>query len=452
MKIVPITLPLAALATAAFLIGTPEESVGFTTIGGDLGPNQRDFRVFNNFTDATANNNTTADDNWPGFDGAEMAIWKACAEWASVLHGDGSGDSHQPGGVGSGGANFDPIFVGNANQVGGSNDNTHSQVSGCDGGVLAYCETPISDGWRIRYIECWNWSDGPGTLSGGIDLQGVACHEYGHALGLGHTNVSGATMYPSISSNGIPARSIAADDIAGVQFVYGGVSGSKPRITDVINNGSSVTIVGTGFSSNGNTVRFTSENATAGSSNFPVVVSNQSSSGGQITVTVPAAAGPGEVQVLNSGSGHTSVSNAYPFDPEGDAGCLPASNYCTSTTNSLGEEATMSFTGSQSVSANDFNLRVALAATNKFGLFFYGPSQVQQPLGDGFRCVGGSIQRLTLLQTDVFGTASQQVDLTGQPLIQPGTTWNFQFWFRDPQGPGGTGSNLSDGLSVPFCD
>ena len=85
---------------------------------------------------------------------------------------------------------------------GGTNDNINSAISGSSGGVLAFAETPISNGWRIRYYETWNWQDGPGN-DGNIDLQGVACHEYGHALGLGHTNVGGATMFPSISGSGV---------------------------------------------------------------------------------------------------------------------------------------------------------------------------------------------------------------------------------------------------------
>ena len=72
----------------------------------------------------------------------------------------------------------------------------------------------------------------PGN-NGSIDLQGVSTHEYGHALGLGHTGVGGATMTPPISGSGISARSIAADDQAGVQFIYGVKSASKPTITDV---------------------------------------------------------------------------------------------------------------------------------------------------------------------------------------------------------------------------
>jgi hypothetical protein len=33
--------------------------------------------------------------------------------------------------------------------------------------------------------------------------------------------------------------------------------------------------------------------------------------------------------------------------------------------------------------------------------------------------------------------------------ILPGSTWYFQYWFRDPLG-GGAGANLTDGLRMTF--
>ena len=50
-------LPALALAGAAILL--VPDSAGFSKIGGALTLNQRDFRVFDNFADLGANNNTT---------------------------------------------------------------------------------------------------------------------------------------------------------------------------------------------------------------------------------------------------------------------------------------------------------------------------------------------------------------------------------------------------------
>ena len=65
-----------------------------------------------------------------------------------------------------------------------------------------------------------DWS-GPGEPpAGALDIKGVAVHEFGHALGLDHTDVSGATMLPAIFGRGLPARTLAEDDRAGAEFLY----------------------------------------------------------------------------------------------------------------------------------------------------------------------------------------------------------------------------------------
>ena len=151
MKFTNLCLPTAALGVAVSLFTFTPQSEGWTTLGFSIGLGQRDFRVFNNFTDATANNNQTPDVNFPGYQGADMSIWKACIEWASRLHGDGQGDPSQAFGLGSGGANFDPSFQGNNTGVGGINDNTHSELPGQDGGVLAFTESPGSNGCAVFF-------------------------------------------------------------------------------------------------------------------------------------------------------------------------------------------------------------------------------------------------------------------------------------------------------------
>ncbi|MDF1799513.1 MAG: matrixin family metalloprotease [Planctomycetota bacterium] len=309
--------PILALGLATTLV-TPEVSTGYSLIGGSLSHTQRDFRVYNNFTDAAANNNQTPDDQFPGYQGAVMAIWKATVEWGSELHGDGTGDPHQSTGLGSGGANFDSSFQGEATGTGGTNNNIHSELSGSSPGVLAYCETPISDGWRIRYYSNWNWLDGPGTsTSGGIDLQSVACHEFGHALGLGHSNTGGATMYPSILS-GVNSRSIATDDQNGLKAIYGTKSSSKPRITGVSVSAGQITVTGTNFDSTGNQIWFTQ--AGSGGNGQPIKVTNLTSNGTTITASVPANAGPGDVLVRSNGTSHSDLSNAWPTDLNGSTG------------------------------------------------------------------------------------------------------------------------------------
>ena len=319
---------LCAGVAAVGSLSMPASTAAFSTIGGSLSLSQRDFRVWNNFADVTANNNTVPHQNFPGHTGAVMAIWKAEVEWASEpFAGTGAGDGAASNPVlGSGGANFDTTFQGLHTSSGGQNGNVHYELIDTNpGGTLAFTETPISDGWRINYLSAWTWQDGPGTVSSGIDIQGVACHEFGHALGLGHTNVSGATMFPSISGTGVGQRSIEADDIAGVQSIYGVKSGTKCHIGAIAGTkqiGDTLTITGTNFSATNNEVWFTKATAPDGN---PIKVTNvNSTSGGTIiTVTIPGGVADGEVLVKNSGNTGSALSNAWPIDVGAGAGDPP---------------------------------------------------------------------------------------------------------------------------------
>ena len=136
-----------------------------------------------------------------------------------------------------------------------------------------------------------------------------------------------------------------------------------------------------------------------------------------------------------------------------------ATNYCMTAPTTSTTGAVMGASGTTSLAANDFVLETSNAPANRFGLYFYGPNQLQVTFGDGFRCVGGNTFRLQPIgQTDGAGFISRPVDFGSAPTnagpgeIVAGSTWNFQFWFRDPMGPGNSGFNLSDGLQVNFCE
>lgn len=63
-----------------------------------------------------------------------------------------------------------------------------------------------------------------------IYIEGVQVHEVGHGLGLGHTNVSGATMFPSVSACNNGPATTEADDEAGLNALYSGDGGpSNPN-------------------------------------------------------------------------------------------------------------------------------------------------------------------------------------------------------------------------------
>ncbi len=131
-----------------------------------------------------------------------------------------------------------------------------------------------------------------------------------------------------------------------------------------------------------------------------------------------------------------------------DAGGV-GTNYCSPAPNSTGSPSSIRGEGSDTVADNDFTLITEGLPANSFGIYFYGPDQVQLPAQNGFRCVGGSLLRiLPATQATPSGVATSAVDLT-VPIIAstviPGANLNFQLWHRDSVG---AGSNYSDALNV----
>ena len=86
----------------------------------------------------------------------------------------------------------------------------------------------------VVYEGAYRFFVGSGC-SDGVYVENVVIHEFGHALGLQHSSVSGATMQPSMP--GLCDRSqlsLAADDIAGIEKNYPPLSGSNntaPSVT-----------------------------------------------------------------------------------------------------------------------------------------------------------------------------------------------------------------------------
>jgi len=328
MKLQLFVLPSLCLGGAALLLAPAKPSNAFSKIGGSLSESQRDVRLHDNFLDSTANNNGTFSTQFPGWLGAELAIWKGIVEWGSVPHGDGTGDATQPL-LGSGGANFDAFWAGVTDGIGTTNNNIVSGQTSCGGGgVLAFTETPISDGWRIRFCDEWTWDDGPGGIQTRWDIQGIMVHEYGHALGLGHSGVGTATMAPSGSPGQTTLRSIEPDDIAGIQCIYGVAAGLKPQIVATVASGGNLTIYGNNFSPTGAEVWFTNAALTTTGVDPIVRVAGVSSTNGgtRIDVAIPVGASPGDVIVNNSGAGNSTVSNAFPTDLVGQFGNVPVTS------------------------------------------------------------------------------------------------------------------------------
>ncbi len=142
----------------------------------------------------------------------------------------------------------------------------------------------------------------------------------------------------------------------------------------------------------------------------------------------------------------------------GTAACT-SENYCVAAPNSVSATgARLGFVGSKRIHANDFTLTMEDAPPGQFAHFFFGPFQNQFPVASGFLCVSADSFGIRRLypggQIDANGNMTWPVDfsaLTGHLMILPGTTMNFQCWYRDNVG-GMSTSNFSDGYSVTFCE
>ncbi|KAF7136233.1 hypothetical protein RHSIM_Rhsim08G0058400 [Rhododendron simsii] len=81
-------------------------------------------------------------------------------------------------------------------------------------GVLAHAFPP-EDG-RFHYNADYSFIVNP--VAGSFHLETVALHEIGHLLGLGHSRVQDAVMFPSIPAATI--KGLSADDIQGIKTLY----------------------------------------------------------------------------------------------------------------------------------------------------------------------------------------------------------------------------------------
>lgn len=133
-----------------------------------------------------------------------------------------------------------------------------------------------------------------------------------------------------------------------------------------------------------------------------------------------------------------------------------AVHYCDSTPNSTGWPAFIGCTNDFHICHNAMSLSAYSVPSNVTGMFFYGSKPAQIPFANGTLCVSPmhpGLFRLPPVMTGHDHTAQLKLDFKSLPAagqITCGTSWNFQFWFRDPTA-GGAGSNLSDAVRITFC-
>jgi len=114
--------------------------------------------------------------------------------------------------------------------------------------------------------------------------------------------------------------------------------------------------------------------------------------------------------------------------------------------------------GTNSIAADDLVLTTTGLPANQFSITFMGQSQIAPvTMGDGRRCVGGTLYRYPIRPTG-SGTKSEGPGLisfanstfpaAGQIMV--GQTWNFQDWYRDPVGSCGSTYSVSNAVGVTF--
>ena len=210
----------------------------FVVHGDSWASTSVNYRVNPNFTDAGAG--TTAQ---------QIAVMqRAASEWTSAAQ-----------------IPFQFLYTGTTTTsmvapTDGTNAVFFSEIDG--GGALATATWSAFSNGNMFGFDIQFYTSGGGTdfvwaldpSAGQFDIESVAVHEFGHALGMGHSNVPGATMFPSVSAGSTANRTLAADDIAGVQSIYGVSPTGAPTIASLspfhgwINGGERVTVTGTNLS------------------------------------------------------------------------------------------------------------------------------------------------------------------------------------------------------------
>ena len=104
--------------------------------------------------------------------------------------------------------------------------NFRDPVGACTGSCLAatftgyYSGSTITDADIVTNSTGFAWASAGEACSNEIYVEGVMVHEAGHVLGLGHSSVVGATMYPSVAYCNNGPATIETDDKNALNDLY----------------------------------------------------------------------------------------------------------------------------------------------------------------------------------------------------------------------------------------
>jgi hypothetical protein len=272
--------PRAAAWAAGVALAALSAS-GYTLFCGDHSDARATVNVNPNCLDATAG--TT--------DQQEAAIARALDTWSG------------------GGSNFRFTFGGRtARATVAPTDGRHDVFwsNRSDGTAIAitYCDDgDVERGADVENLDGNLFTQGVGI---GFDVESVDLHELGHVLGLGHTSEPAAAMRSAYEG---VRRSLAADDVAGLRFLYGADS-NPPDVRSVspdfgpVRGGNPVEVRGLSFA----------PDATVTFDGVPVTVLSRSGST-VITVRAPAWTISGQVVDVrvSQATGSDSLRDAYTY-------------------------------------------------------------------------------------------------------------------------------------------
>ncbi len=126
--------------------------------------------------------------------------------------------------------------------------------------------------------------------------------------------------------------------------------------------------------------------------------------------------------------------------------------------NATGGGALMTGSGSASLAVDDLTLSTSMLPANQFGIYFMGNQHTPaSPLGNGLLCTGGDLFRYPVQNTGsgtadlgsgIAATTCASFPATG--CITAGSSWTFQFWYRDGGSSCPATSNSSNAWTVLF--
>lgn len=142
--------------------------------------------------------------------------------------------------------------------------------------------------------------------------------------------------------------------------------------------------------------------------------------------------------------------------PPPTPGAGNAYTYCQATPNSFGTVASIGYVGSLELTESTFGLTTSGVSPipQSWGMFTYGSVPTNTPFANGYLCISPFNPGIYKMETQSLGTGFVTKMIASSPkeftLIQPGSSWNFQFWYRDPS-MAPARFNLSNALHVDFA-